>query len=378
MEIPFVFGKLAVDKDFTNRQEERKRLISNFSKLVNSVILSPPSWGKSSLVWKAAGEAVKSDKNLRFCFINAFDMQSEEQFYCTLATEVLKASANKMRVLNDHANELLGRYQPKLSFVEDNPNEFTLHLDEKEVKAQPDEILQLTEKIAAQHGLKFILCIDEFQHVSTFENTLLFQKRLRAAWQKYQHTAFCLYGNKYQMLNLIFADSSMPFYKFGDQLYLERIDQEEWIRFISKRFRDTKKSITKRTAAFIAALAECHPFYVQQLAQQCWFRTVDSCSAEIVRDAHEGLIDQLSLFFWSKTGELSGSYIQFLRALLHGVEQFSSKEVMKEYHLGTSANVVKIKKMLESKEIIELNGKKIIMLDPIYKSWLKSRYFKIN
>jgi uncharacterized protein len=46
--------------------------------------------------------------------------------------------------------------------------------------------------------------------------------------------------------------------------------------------------------------------------------------------------------------------------------------------MGTSANVVKIKKTLENKEIIDIRGSEITLLDPMYKSWLKTRYFKLK
>jgi hypothetical protein len=205
-----------------------------------------------------------------------------------------------------------------------------------------------------------------------------FQKKLRANWQKHQHTAYCLYGSKRHMLMDVFTDSSMPFYKFGDLMFLEKIEKEDWIKFITGRFKDTKKIISKPNAGLIANLTECHPYYVQQLAQQCWFRTKDECSEEIVYEAHEGIVDQLSLLFQSKTEELTNSQINFLKALLSKVAQFSSKETMAEFNMGTSANVVKIKKTLENKEIIDIRGNEISILDPMYKSWLKTRYFKLK
>jgi len=176
----------------------------------------------------------------------------------------------------------------------------------------------------------------------------------------------------------VFTDSSMPFYKFGDLMFLEKIKKEDWIKFISKRFRDTKKSISKSNAALIADLAECHPYYVQQLAQQCWLRTRDKCSEETIYEAQQGIVDQLSLLFQTKTEELSNSQVNFLNALLSGETQLSSKDSMEKYNLGTSANVVRIKKALENKEIVDIRGNKISILDPMYKSWLKTRYFKIK
>jgi len=378
MDTPFVFGRLAIKKNFTNRKEEEKRLINNFLMLVNTTLISPRRWGKSSLVEKAAEETRKSDKNLRFCFIDAFNVRTEEQFYRLLATEVLKSSATKLDVLLDNAKKFMGKFLPQLSFSPDNQNEVSLSLDWKEVKKQPDDILNMVEKIAVAKGWKFVVCIDEFQNIATFQNPVAFQKKLRANWQKHQHTAYCLYGSKRHMLMDVFTDSSMPFYKFGDLIFLEKIKKEDWIKFIISRFRDTKKTISKTNAALIADLAECHPYYVQQLAQQCWFRTHDDCSEETVRKAHQGIVDQLSLLFQSKTEELTNYQVNFLKALIDGASQFSSKETMNEYGLGTSANVLKIKKTLENKEIIDIRGSEITVLDPMYKSWLKTRYFKLK
>jgi len=375
METPFIFGKLAVEQNFTNREKERQRLTGNFSGLVNTVLISPRRWGKSSLVQKSALEAMSVDPNLHVCFLDAFNIRTEEQFYLALASEILKISASKIEMLIENANRLIGAFLPKLSFSPGNQDELSLSLDWKEVKKHPDTILDMAEKIAAEKGWKLIVCIDEFQNISTFENQLAFQKKLRSHWQKHQHVAYCLYGSKRHMLMDVFTSSSMPFYKFGDILFLEKIARDSWIPFICSRFEDTQKYISKSNAALIADLAECHPYYVQQLAQQSWFRTATDCSEEIIGNAHEGIVSQLSLLFQSKTEELSTPQVNFLKALLDGVEKFSSKNIIDDYQLGSSANVVRIKKALENKEIIDIMAGNILVLDPMYKNWLVTRYF---
>ncbi len=376
METPFVFGKLAINQNFTNRSKERQQLIGNFNSLINTILISPRRWGKSSLVQIAANEAMAANNELHFCFLDVFSVRTEEEFYQQLAIEVLKASSSKMETLLTNASKFLGRFLPKLSFSPDPQNAISLSLDWKEVIKQPDDILNMAENLAIEKGWKFIVCIDEFQNISSFENPLAFQKKLRSQWQKHQHVAYCLYGSNRHMMMDVFTNSSMPFYKFGNLLFLEKIKQKDWIPFICHRFEETQKYIDETNAALIADLAECHPYYVQQLAQQSWLRTTNVCSEEIVRDAHEGIVAQLSLLFQSITDELTNSQINFLKALLAGTEQFSSKETLDEYRLGTSANVVKIKKMLESKEIIDIQGNNISLLDPMYKSWLKTYYFK--
>ena len=376
METPFVFGKLAVDQNFTNRDKERQRLTGNFSGLVNTVLISPRRWGKSSLVQKAALEAMEADENLHFCFLDAFNIRTEEQFYLALANEVLKISASKLDALIENAKRLMGAFLPKLSFSPGNQDELSLSLDWNEVKKHPDAILEMAETVAVEKGWRLVICIDEFQNISTFENQLAFQKKLRSHWQKHQHVAYCLYGSKRHMLMDVFTSSSMPFYKFGDILFLDKIHRDSWIPFICSRFEDTQKNISESNAALIADLAECHPYYVQQLAQQSWLRTNTECSDKIVHEAHHGIVSQLSLLFQSKTEELSTPQINFLKALLNGVEKYSSKNMLDEYQLGSSANVVRIKKALENKEIIDILAGNILLLDPMYKSWLTTCFFK--
>jgi uncharacterized protein len=378
MEAPFVFGKLAVDKYFTNRKEELNRLTRNFTMLVNTILISPRRWGKSSLVEKAAKMALKTDSDIRFCFIDAYNVRTEEQFYQLLATEVLKVSSTGLEIMMENAKAFMGKFIPRFSFSPDNQQEVSISLDWREVKKQPDDILNMAEKIAAKNKWKFIVCIDEFQNIATFDNQVAFQKKLRAHWQKHQHVSYCLYGSKRHMLMEVFTSSSMPFYKFGELIFLEKIKKEDWIKFIVKRFKSTGKTIPGKEAGLIAELADFHPYYVQQLAQQSWLRTSDKCSEEIIHKAHESIIDQLGMLFQSRTEELTNYQVNLLKALLEGEKQFSSKENLDKYDLGTSPNVARIKKALESKEIIDLSGDEIILLDPMYKSWLKTRYFKLK
>ncbi len=89
----------------------------------------------------------------------------------------------------------------------------------------------------------------------------------------------------------------------------------------------------------------------------------------------ETLVLQLSMLFQNITETLSNSQVNFLKALLEGVSQFSSKQNIDKYHLGTSANVVRVKKALINKEIIDDQPGKIIILDPVYAAWLKLYYF---
>jgi uncharacterized protein len=378
METPFVFGKIASALNFTNRIKETERLVFNFISSVNTILISPRRWGKSSLVKYAAEITQRRDKGIIFCFIDLNNVRTEEQFYNYFATSVLRSSSKKIKELMENVGAFLGRFIPNVTMSPGSDVEFKLGMDWKEVKKDPDDILNLAEKIASKKKIKFIICIDEFQNIAGFENPLDFQKKLRSHWQTHKTASYCLYGSKRHMMMEVFTSPAMPFYKFGDILFLEKISIEDWIPFLQQRFAETGKKIESTEARLITSLADCHPYYVQQLAQQSWFRTERECSNEIITVAFTNLVQHLSMLFQNLTDGLSNTQVNFLKAVGNDVEKLSSQAIILEYGLGTSANIIKIKKMLISKEIIDTEGGRITFLDPLYKAWLKEYYFKMQ
>lgn len=375
MDTPFIFGKLATGENFTDREAEQQRLIQNFRSGTNTILISPRRWGKSSLVHKSAQEAKKAEHAPIMVFIDLFNIRSEEDFYKCLAESVIRATSGRMEEIMSNIKEFMKVWVPRISFSPDAHHEFSLSLDWAEIKKQPDEILNLAENIAVAKNRKIVICLDEFQNIAFYENPLAFQKKLRSHWQKHQMASYCIYGSKRHMLLDVFTSPSMPFYRFGDMMFLPKISIDYWIPFIQERFKSTGKDIDREQAERIATLTECHPYYVQQLAQQTWLRTEKAVTIGIIDEALDNLVLQMSLLFQNITEDLTTSYVNFLKMILDGHTRYTSMENIDRYQLGTSANVVRIRKALISKEIIDEHEGKAILLDPLYAIWLKKYYF---
>ena len=372
---PFTFGKIATGDDFTDRERESERIKQNLSSGVNTILISPRRWGKSSLIHKVANSC-QNDRTIRFCFIDLFNIRTEQEFYESLIRQLIRVTATKWEDRIKQAKKFFKKIIPRFSVGLDPNSEFSVSLDWKEIQKAPEEILDLAENIAKTKKIRIILCIDEFQNVAFFEDPLAFQKKLRAHWQHHQHATYCMYGSKRHMLIELFSSPSMPFYKFGDTIFLEKIPTNYWIKFIVARFKDTNKTISPGQAGHIADLMENHPYFVQQLAQTVWFRTEKNCTEKIIADAIESLLTQHSILFQREIDQLTNSQINFLKALCDDVRQLSSQKVIAEYRLGSSSNVNIIKTALEKKEIIDSPTPGINFIDPLFKLWLKNIYFK--
>ncbi len=370
METPFMFGKAVFTETFTNRTKDIARLKANFNNHINTILISPRRWGKSSLVKKVA--AVMNSKTTKVITIDLFSVRDEEDFYKQLATQTIKATSTKMQEWVGLAKQFFKNITPKISLGIDPATDFEIEFDYESLDKNYKEILNLPEVIAQHKNIHIVICVDEFQNLMNFKNPTLFQKRLRAEWQHHHKVTYCLYGSKQHMMVALFEKQSNPFYKFGDVMYLQKIEKEEWIKFITNQFLKTKKSITIELAESIADAVKNHSYYVQQLSHLVWMHTIKKTTLLDFETAVQELIDQNALLYIRDTEELSSGQVNYLKAIAKGItKNMSSKEVIYQHKLGTSANVVKIRKVLQNKEIVDLANGNVYFIDPVYELWFK-------
>lgn len=365
MQSPFQFGRVVVGDTFTDRNSEIKRLKANIENNIHTMLISPRRWGKSSLV-KQTALHLEKNKKIKFCFIDLFKTRNEEDFYSSYTRAVIKAISSK-------TEEIVG-----ISLGTDPLSDFEISFDMKGMKQNYEDVLNLPEKIAEKKNINIIVCIDEFQNLGHFDEPVVFQKRLRAVWQHHQRVAYILYGSKRHMLMHLFENKSMPFYKFGDVIYLDKIPAEDLKTFIANSFSRTGKTIAEDYTGQIAASVKCHPYYTQQLAHLTWLGTENCVSAEILNQAVEELLNQNSLLYQKEIETLSNIQVNFLKAITGGVNQLSSTEAIKEYNLNSSANVTRLRKALEKKEIIDVVGKRIEFIDPVFELWFRRYYSGVD
>ena len=316
MNNPFVFGSATSGDWFTDREADTQRLLMNFTHGVNTIIISPRRWGKTSLVRKAS-KAVQSSK-IKTVNIDVFSCRTTHDFYTLFATEIIKQTSSKWEEWAENAKRFLSSLVPKISFGVDPTTDFTVSLDFSNEKLN-DEVLNLPQKIATAKGIKIVMCLDEFQQIAEMENAVYFQRKLRSVWQLQTDVSYCLYGSKKHLLTNLFSKQSMPFYKFGDVIYLPKIATGDWIEYICRRFRVTGKEIPEELARQICETVENHSSYVQQLAWLVWIQTVETATEEHFEKAYADLLNQNSALYYKYVDDLTAYQIGFLHAIADGV-----------------------------------------------------------
>lgn len=378
MEAPFVFGGRVEGDTFTDRKEETNRLKANFLFGVNTILVSPRRMGKTSLVDKVCSLVENND--LRIARIDAFGCRSESDFISAFATAVVRAASDNWEEWIENIKRFLSRVVPKISFGQDHLNDFSLSLEYNADSQTVEEVLRLPEKIAKSKGCRIVVCIDEFQQIGDFADSLSFQKKLRGVWQSQSHVSYCLYGSRIHMMEQMFQSQSCPFYRFGDLFYLDKIGEDDWVAYICQRFESTGKHISKELARSICQVTDRYSSYVQQLAWLVWLRTAESASAssDDVSHAIDRLLDASEPLFVQQTESLSSYQMNFLHALANGVSTgFMQSAVLNSYRLGTAANVSRLKRSLIEKDLVSIAGPKHLAIsNPILALWLKRRVWR--
>lgn len=371
MENPFIIGKAAEGDYFINRVEDRRRLNANLTHGINTVIISPRRWGKTSLVKNVLSSI--DDERFLTVFVDVFRCKSEYEFYRNFSTCVIKQTSSKIDEWVETVKTFLSGITPKFSFGSDPLNDFSLSFEWNERDDAEDEILSLPQKIAEKKGKKIIVCLDEFQQIAEFPSSVDFQKKLRSVWQHQQDVTYCMFGSKKHLMENFFSNKSMPFFKFGDMMFLKKIEITEWIPFICRNFSNTGKSISEKQAERICNVTACQSSYVQQLSWITWYKTEGTTTDKNIDSAIDDLMEQNKTFFQSDVEQLTELQYNFMRAVADGVTQgFTRKDILRKYRLESSANVQAIKKAMISKDLIYMDDDGNIQFnDPLFSLWVR-------
>ena len=91
MSKPFNYGKLAEQDYFTNRTKEMQWLEMQINAGINCILVSPRRWGKSSLIQHTSKKIKKKNKKIVFCFIDLYNVRSENEFLELFSSTIIKA-----------------------------------------------------------------------------------------------------------------------------------------------------------------------------------------------------------------------------------------------------------------------------------------------
>jgi hypothetical protein len=208
-----------------------------------------------------------------------------------------------------------------------------------------------------------------------FKNPIPFLRMLKLQLRKQENCIFCLYGNNNPYFrNLVRYPG--PLSGLGQLTELKHNPSEHRSVSVRKLFHDNNIKIAHPTSVRMSYMVDNHPFYLKLLSWHALIKTQNTCTPAIAEKALHDLILHYDPLFYEIVEGLSAKQISFLRALAKGKQKFYADTTRKEFQLGSSSNIARLKQSLEKKGIIKRSNAEMVFTNPLFREWLRRCYFK--
>jgi uncharacterized protein len=286
---PFTFGDLALDEAFTDREDELRELTSDMLNGQNVLVYAPRRYGKSSLVLRAAQDALRRKALVGYC--DLMKTPTKERFAAALAKTIYADIASLVDQAFERAADLF-RGLRVIPTMDVDPTDGSLRFSfqagrrKEDIDDTIERLLELLGELAAERKRRVVIIFDEFQEVLALDKR--FPNLMRAVFQAQPEVSHVYLGSKRHLLERIFNDRNEPFWRSAKQLEIGPIPPAKFSRFLHQRFGASGKRIADQAVERLLRSTAGHPYGTQELAYFVW-ELVTPGSEAFVADVEEAL-----------------------------------------------------------------------------------------
>ena len=372
MKNPFTIG-IAKEERFCNRKKEIKELKSFIKNRQSVVIYSPRRYGKTSLIKKVLNDLEKESKTFVGIYVDLFSVSSYQDFIEIFSKSVIHSIGREVnRSFIKKVKNLFRSITPTFTFKPDGSFSVSISFSPSlTIENLLSDLFEGLENYAENNRLSLCIVFDEFQEITTLEESKKIEGIIRSYIQNQQNVSYVFVGSRRKLLLDMFTDQKRPFYKSSYLYRLEKIGKEEFVKCIKNGFDKTGKICFEDIAQNIYDLAEGYPYYVQKLSAIVWDLTDKKVSEKIVNDALKTLIKMESIDFENIWINLNKGE----KIVLKTIVKFPHLSVYsKDFIESSGLSIGGIQKAVSSlikKDIIEKENKKLKLTDPVMAHWIK-------
>ena len=215
------------------------------------LVYAPRRYGKSSLVLRAAQEAIGEGILVGYC--DLLRVTSKEGLAAALAKTIHSDIDSRAGQALERAAGLFRglTISPAMRVDSDGSLSFTFSATRR--SADIDQTIEALLDLLA-NGLTAAQVLEE----------------LRAVFQAQREVSHVYLGSKRHVLDRIFNDEHEPFWRSAKRLELGLIEPSKFAPFVRERFQATDKGIMDDALARLLAITGGHPYATQELAHEVW------------------------------------------------------------------------------------------------------------
>jgi len=374
---PFVTGGYIGPDYFCDRQKETEKLLKAISSKRNVTLISLRRMGKTGLlkhVKHFLGQKSKGSHNNLTAVIYADLMPTMN------ANEMLNSISSALLLLKkDERNffvkllAVLATLRPKLTY-DSLTGQPALELkaeSSSDIQFGFDHILHFISEI--KQDLVFML--DEFQQINQYPEKNI-EHLLRTIIQTYPSIPFIFSGSSKHMLEPMFSAAGRPFYQSAELMYLDKISEPDYKKFITEKFESGGKTIDNESISRIFGWTRLHTFYVQNICNLLFESEAKVIDQDLISKVFHRVLTSYEPLFASYRSLIPTHQYRLLQAIAveDGIAQPTSGAFIKDHKLTSASSVTTSLKSLSGKEMVVQSDNKWIVYDVFFSRWLQYQY----
>ncbi|MCF0167570.1 MAG: hypothetical protein HUJ93_02840 [Bacteroidales bacterium] len=350
MNLMFEYDRIAEGNAFLSRHSDVRKMADFLQKKKNVSLYTAAKTGKQTLVHHVFETLKSAGYQYTPVTFDLFNICTTDGFYNLYAAKLVELSA-------------------KLDKQSQNP----LNISVENLTRR--DILDLPEEISKHYGVNIIVYFKEFHNLYNCERGEEFIEEIEVALRYHQNAVYIFTSPFINLMKLIFEEKR---YFFGNVVNIipRPISRADMSEYIHRSFQRTGRVIEMDMAERIYDICSGHPWYTLQLASICYSLTLGYINDQVFNRGVQVLLSMHEYRYRHIMSELTENQINFIKAVVDGIQRFSSSEILNAYHLNSSANVFRLKDSFKKKELVTFEiDDRATVIDPLFKYWLKNHYF---
>ncbi len=371
---PFRFGDLALDEAFTDREASVAELVADMRNGQNVVLYAPRRYGKTSLVWRAANEAVAAGISVAYC--DLMKTPTKERFAAALAKTIFDDLASPTGSVLERAQSLFRglRIVPQMGLDPEHGSlTFTFTAQQRrDIDETIERLFEMPQRIAGERRRRVVLILDEFQEIVKLDAG--YPNMMRSIFQTQPEVSHIYLGSRRHILDKIFEDRNQAFWRSAKRIEIGMIPLDQFRAFIADRFDATDKGITDDALERLVGATQGHPYGTQELAYYTWQEVASGAHAFVdhVEAALENVLRSENRHFSRIWEDATEHQRLLLIALVDGPQNIYTVDFRESYGFPSNSYVQRAVKTLVAQELVgQADDRAYLIIEPFLAEWIK-------
>lgn len=369
---PFVISGYIGPRYFCDRKNETEKIIQAVSSGRNITLISIRRLGKTGLLKHVRNELANSKKSINVIYTDLLPTLKGNDMLNAISNALLD-SRKQQKSFIEKLISVIGTLRPKITFdtLTGQPS-LELSADKPAlIQTGFDKLLELVSKL----NRETVIMLDEFQQIRNYPEKNM-EHILRTIIQDYPSIHFIFSGSSRHMLENMFLSSGNPFYRSSEILYLDKINSEEYLKFIKEKFSNSGSIIEDDSIFRIFEWTRLHTWYVQYVCNKLFDLNERNITGEIINRVFSDILYSYEPEYINYRNLLPSHQFRLLTAIAseETVEKPTSGDFISKYNLTSPSSVTTSLKALQEKEMINIENGKLMVYDVFFSRWLEYHY----